>query len=148
MSTLFFNSNQHFFSVIISVHLFSSLNSAEINKRMMLTHLINSFLNHQCQKHDILICSSQDLLYFERTLWDLHINWFKIFADKVINTAAALILSLTLKNLSVYKVVLISVIYHYIWHIHEDIKHLSHYVSWLFYSVDSSCLFKKSFILI
>ena len=77
--------------------------------------------------------------------WDLCINWFKIFTDKAINVAAALTLPLTLKDLTVYAVILILTIYHYIWHIHKDIKHLSHYVDQLFYSVDSSCLFKKPF---
>ena len=59
------------------------------------------------------------------------------------NVAAALTLSPTLKNLTVYAVIFILTIYHYIWCIYKDIKHLSHYVSQLFYSVDSSCLFKK-----
>ena len=61
------------------------------------------------------------------------------------NVAAALTLSLTLKDSAVYAVILISTIHHYIWCIHKDVKHLSHYVDWLFYSVDSSCLFKKLF---
>ena len=61
------------------------------------------------------------------------------------NVAAALTLPLTLKNLAVYAVILILTFHHYIWHIHEDTKHLSHYVSQLFYYVDSSCLSKKLF---
>ena len=52
---------------------------------------------------------------------------------------------MTLKNSAVYTIILISAIHHYIWHIHKDIKHLSHYVGQLFYFVDSSCLFKKPF---
>ena len=148
MLTLFSGQHQHFFSVVISVCSFRPLNSAEANKRMTLTHLNNSFLNHWCQKCEVLACSPQDLSYFEQMSWHLRTNWFKIFTDKVMNVAAALTLSLTLKNSAVYAVILILVIHHYIWHIHKDIKHLSHYVSQLFYSVDSSCLSKKPFTLI
>ena len=145
MSTLFSDQHQHFFSVVISACSFRSLDSAEANKRMVLTHFNNSFLNHQHQKHEILVCSSQDLSCFEQTSWDLHTNWSRIFTGKVINVAAALTLSLTSKNLAVYAVILILTIHHYIWHIHKDIKHLSYYVGQLFYSVDSSCLSKKLF---
>ena len=145
VSTLFSDQHQHFFSVVISAHSFRPLDSAEANKRMTLTHLNNSFLNHWCQKCEVLVCSSQDLSYFEWISWDLRTNWFKIFADKVMNVTAALTLSPTLKDSAVYTVILISAIHHYIWHIHKDIKHLSHYVSQLFYSVDSLCLFKKLF---
>ena len=145
VSTLFLDWHQHFFSVVISACLFRSLDSAEVNKRMTLTCLNNSFLNHWCQKCEILVCSPQDLSCFEWTSWDLCTNWSKIFADKAINIAATLTLSLTLKNLTVYAVILILTIHHYIWCIHKGAKHLSHYVDWLFYSVDSSCLFKKLF---
>ena len=64
------------------------------------------------------------------------------------NVAAALTLLLTLKNSAVYAVILILAIHHYIWCIHKGTKHLSHYVSQFFYSVNSSCLFKKLFTLI
>ena len=145
MSTLFSDQHQHFFSVVISAHSFRSLDSAEANKRITLTCLNNNFLNYWYQKHEILICSSQDLSHFKQMSWDLCTHWFKIFTDKAINVAAALTLSLTLKNSAVYVIILILTICHYIWCIYKDIKHLSHYVSWLFYSVNTSCLFKKPF---
>ena len=65
MSTLFSDWHQHFFSVVISACSFRSLDSAEANKRMMLTCLNNSFLNHQHQKCEVLACSSQDLSCFK-----------------------------------------------------------------------------------
>ena len=148
VSTLLSDWHQHFFSIVISAYSFRSLDSAETNKRITLTCLNNSFLNHQCQKYEILVCSSQDLSHFEWTSWDLCTNWFKIFTDKVMNVAAALTLSLTLKNLTVYTVILILTIHHYIWCIYKDTKHLSHYVSQLFHFINSLCLFKKLFTLI
>ena len=145
VSTLFLDWHQHFFSVVIPAHSFRPLDPAEANKRMTLAHLNNSFLNHWHQKHEVLVYSSQDLSHFEQTSWDLRTNWFKIFTGKAMNVAAALTLLLTLKDSAVYAVILILTIHHYIWCIHEGVKHLSHYVSQLFYFVDSSCLFKKSF---